>query len=88
MLEYAIDLAATSYLFARGHRLRLEVSSSIFGRCDRNPNSGGPFGLDTMGSAARQDVHHGRAYPSRITLPVIPPGAGARVPAAVGPLPD
>lgn len=74
---FTIDLAATGYLFARGHRLRLEVTSSIFGRHDRNPNSGGPFGLDTMGATARQTVHHSQAHPSYISLPVIPAETGA-----------
>ncbi|MEZ5124813.1 MAG: CocE/NonD family hydrolase [Thermoleophilia bacterium] len=69
--EYTIDLLATSYLFKRGHRLRLEISSSNFGRFDRNPNSGGPFAADTICHTARQTIHHSRAYPSHITLPVI-----------------
>ena len=73
--EYTIDLLATSHLFARGHRLRLEISSSNFSRFDRNPNSGGAFGLDTMCTTARQTVCHCRAYPSHITLPVIPAGS-------------
>ena len=73
--EYTIDLLATSHLFARGHRLRLEISSSNFSRFDRNPNSGGAFGLDTMCTTARQTVYHCRAYPSHITLSVIPAGS-------------
>ncbi|HET6494925.1 MAG TPA: CocE/NonD family hydrolase [Thermoleophilia bacterium] len=85
--EYTIDLLATSHLFARGHRLRLEISSSNFGRFDRNPNSGGAFALDTICTTARQTVHHSRACPSRITLPVILPGAGVATPATGAPLP-
>jgi len=69
--EYAIDLLATSYLFLRGHRLRLEISSSNFDRFDRNPNSGGAFARDAVCLPARQTVYHTRAYPSHITLPVI-----------------
>lgn len=79
VVEYAIDLLATAHLFAAGHRVRVEVSSSNFGRFDRNPNTGGTFAVDTMCRTARQVVHHSRAYPSHITLPVIPPdGARAR----------
>jgi putative CocE/NonD family hydrolase len=70
--EYTIDLLATSYLFRRGHRLRLEISSSNFDRFDRNPNSGGVFAQDAVCLPARQTVYHSRAYPSHITLPVIP----------------
>ncbi|MFA4966559.1 MAG: CocE/NonD family hydrolase [Thermoleophilia bacterium] len=70
--EYRIDLAATSYLFGPGHRLRLEVSSSIFGRYDRNLNTGRPAAHDVGGEVARQQVHHSRVYPSQITLPIVP----------------
>ncbi|HWH68000.1 MAG TPA: CocE/NonD family hydrolase, partial [Candidatus Sulfotelmatobacter sp.] len=42
--RFEIDLWVTSNLFQRGHRIRLEVSSSNFPRFDRNPNSGKPFG--------------------------------------------
>ena len=44
--KHAIDLWATAYLFAQGHRLRVEISSSIIGRHDRNLNSGRPFAED------------------------------------------
>ena len=37
---YEIDLWATSYVFAAGHRIRLEISSSNFDRYDRNLNTG------------------------------------------------
>ena len=40
MIEYEIDLWATSNIFLPGHRIRLEVSSSNFPRFDRNPNTG------------------------------------------------
>jgi len=39
--EVRIDLHATSNVFAVGHRIRLEVSSSNFPRFDRNLNTGG-----------------------------------------------
>ena len=37
--EYKIDLWSTSNVFLKGHRLRLEVSSSNFPRFDRNLNT-------------------------------------------------
>ena len=73
---YEIDLWVTSNLFQRGHRIRVEVSSSNFPRFDRNPNSGLPFGTDTAVQKARQTIQHDAAHPSRLVLPVIPrPGA-------------
>lgn len=70
--EFTIDLWATSNLFKRGHRLRVEVSSSNFPRFDRNPNTGHTSGSDVELRSARQTVYHSKKYPSHITLPVIP----------------
>lgn len=72
--EYEIDLAVTGNVFLRGHRLRLEVSSSNFPRFDRNPNTGHDFGVDAELRPAHQMVHHSRRYPSHLVLPVIPTG--------------
>jgi putative CocE/NonD family hydrolase len=70
--EYIIDLWATSFVVKSGHRLRVEISSSIFNRYDRNPNTGEPFGLAVKPIKASQTVYHNASYPSHITLPVIP----------------
>jgi uncharacterized protein len=67
-----IDLWATSYLVAKGHQLRVEISSSDFNRYDRNPNTGAPFGHSPTTVAAEQTVHHSTAHASHITLPVKP----------------
>jgi hypothetical protein len=68
----AIDAGATSNLFAAGHRIRLEISSSNFPRFDRNPNTGGPFGEEARLARATQTVLHDAAHPSRVVLPVVP----------------
>lgn len=70
--RYEIDLWVTSNLFLKGHRIRLEVSSSNFPRFDRNPNSGKPFGTDTEMLPATQRIFHDRRHPSHVLLPVIP----------------
>jgi putative CocE/NonD family hydrolase len=70
--QYAIDLWATSNLFKRGHRIRVDISSSNFPRFDRNPNTGDAFGVDAKLQKATQTIHHDERYPSHITLPVIP----------------
>jgi putative CocE/NonD family hydrolase len=73
--RFEIDLWVTSNLFQRGHRIRVEVSSSNFPRFDRNPNSGRPFGTDTELLPAIQTVFHDQEHPSQLVLPVIPGGA-------------
>ncbi len=72
--EYRIFLGSTSYVFAPGFRLRLQVSSSNFPRFDRNLNTGGELGMESAGRVAVQRVMHGGAYTSCVILPVIPQG--------------
>jgi putative CocE/NonD family hydrolase len=70
--QFEIDLWVTANLFRRGHRIRVEVSSSNFPRFDRNPNTGHPFGVDAELASAKQTIFHDRAHPSHLLLPVIP----------------
>ena len=68
----AIELPPTSNLFAAGHRIRLDVSSSNFPRLDLNPNTGEPIGRHTHEQAADQTVYVDAQHPSHVVLPVIP----------------
>src|SRR5213075_3195256 len=63
----AIHLYPTANLFAKGHRIRLDVSSSNFPRFDLNPNTGEPMGRHTHTVVAHNGVHVDGAHPSRIT---------------------
>jgi len=68
-----IELGAAGYRFRRGHRVRLEVSSSSFPRFDRNPNSrSNPETADPESfAAARQTVRHDAEHPSRLLMSVL-----------------
>lgn len=66
--EFEIDLWATSNLFRRGHRIRVDVTSSSFPRWDRNPNTGHDLGADAELAVAHQTVFHDREHPSRLVL--------------------
>jgi hypothetical protein len=68
---FQIDLWATSNVFMKGHRIRVEISSSNFPRFDRNLNTGSFFATDTNLIKATQVVYHSKEYPSCITLPII-----------------
>jgi putative CocE/NonD family hydrolase len=70
--EVTIVLPPTSNLFAAGHRIRVDVSSSNFPRLDVNPNTGEPMGRHTHTLVARQTVFVEAGRPSRVVLPVIP----------------
>ena len=69
---YSIDLWATSNVFAAGHRIRLEISSSNFPRFDRNGNTGGDIAAETELRPALQTILHDAAHPSCVTLPIVP----------------
>jgi putative CocE/NonD family hydrolase len=72
--EITIRAGVTSNVFRRGHRIRLEISSSNFPRFDRNPNTGRVIADERELRVARQSVYHGQPRPSHIVLPVIPSG--------------
>lgn len=63
---------STSYEFKKGHRIRVEVSSSKFPQYMRNLNTGGNNYDETKGVVARNTLHHSERYPSKIVLPVMP----------------
>jgi predicted acyl esterase len=61
----------TSNLFAAGHRIRIEVSSSNFPRFDRNLNTGGNNYDEVKGVVAQNAVHHSTQYPSQVTVTLV-----------------
>ena len=57
--EITIELFPVANLFCRGHRLRLDISSSNFAHFDVNPNSGEPEGSWRRPRIARNRVFVG-----------------------------
>jgi len=70
--ELTIDLVGTSNAFLKGHRVRVDITSSHFPQFDRNPNTGEEFGMGVRVRIAQQVVHHSAERPSHVLLPVIP----------------
>ena len=70
--RYVIDLDAIGHSFLAGHRVRLEISSSASPYVNPNQNTGNPVATDTTWRSARQTIHHDRARPSKLVLPVVP----------------
>ena len=65
-----IDLGSISWIFNKGHRLALLVSSSNYPHFEVNPNTGGDFPeKDTM-RVANNSVHMGPKWPSAVVLPI------------------
>jgi hypothetical protein len=70
--EYKIDLWSTSNVFLKGHRIRVELSSSNFPRFDRNLNTGKNDAVSAEFVKATNTVLHDSAHPSALILPVVP----------------
>lgn len=70
---YRIKVSAfpTSNLFKRGHRIRLDVSSSNFPHFDLNLNTGAPEGTGRGLRVATNRVFVDREHASHVVLPVI-----------------
>lgn len=69
---FTIHLYPTANVLKRGHRIRLDISSSNFPRFDVNPNTGEPLNDHRTIVTAVNTVFHDRDHPSHITLPIIP----------------
>ena len=70
---YKLDLTpmSTSNYFKKGHRIRIEISSSNFPRFARNLNTGGNNYDEKEGVIAHNKVHHSSEYVSHIKLPIV-----------------
>jgi putative CocE/NonD family hydrolase len=70
---YEVNLTplSTSNVFKKGHRIRIEISSSNFPRFARNLNTGGNNYDESVGVVATNKVHHSKAYPSQIRIPIV-----------------
>jgi uncharacterized protein len=66
-----IKLYPTSNVFKRGHRIRVDVSSSNFPRFDVNPNTGEPLGNHRRSIVATNTVYMDVDRPSHIVLPMV-----------------
>jgi putative CocE/NonD family hydrolase len=75
IVKFIINMGNTSVLFSRGHRLRVDISSSNFPAFDRNMNTGSPIGEDAQATKATQSIYHQPGYASYLDLPVIPTSA-------------
>lgn len=66
-----IKLYPTSNVFKKGHRIRVDISSSNFPRFDINPNTGEPLNEHRRVITAVNTIHHSPEHPSQIVLPVV-----------------
>ena len=69
-VELRLTLPITANRFRRGHRIRVQVTSSFFPHFDRNPNTGRPVAWESRMEPAVNFIFHDAARPSRVMLPV------------------
>ncbi len=70
--EFVIEPFATANIFKKGHRIRIDISSSNFPRFDVNPNTGEPLGLSRRVIKADNTIFHNLNHPSHVVLPIVP----------------
>jgi uncharacterized protein len=70
--EFTIEMYPTSLVFQKGHRIRVDISSSNFPRFDVNPNTGEPLNQNRRTRVATNKIYLDAAHASHIVLPVIP----------------
>ena len=75
--QFEIRPFPTANVFKKGHRIRLDISSSNFPRFDVNPNTGEPLGRNRRMIEANNTVYHSAAGPSQVLLPVLPTAAAS-----------
>lgn len=69
--KVSLEMYPTSLVFGKGHRIRLDISSSNFPRFDVNPNTGEPLNNNRRWAVAENTIYHDAQHPSHIVLPVI-----------------
>ncbi len=70
--EFTIAPFPTANVFKKGHRIRVDISSSNFPRFDVNPNTGESLGKNRRMVTSDITLHHSARYPSHIVLPIAP----------------
>jgi uncharacterized protein len=72
--RFEIEMMPVSIVIPTGCALRLTVTSSDFPAFDRNLNTGGPIGRESVGQVAVNRIYHDAQLPSHVVLPVLRPG--------------
>lgn len=70
--DVSISPFPAANIFKKGHRIRVDISSSNFPRWDVNPNTGEELGKHRRMISTDNTIYHSTPYPSHIILPVVP----------------
>ncbi len=78
--RFTIEPFPTANVFKKGHRIRVDISSSNFPRFDVNPNTGEPLGRHRRMIPADNSIYHDATHPSHVVLPIVRGGRSGVVP--------
>lgn len=71
-VQASVDMRSIAYRIPKGHRLRLDLTSSSFPRLERNLNTGGDNLSEMQSAIATNTVHYQAEGGSWLELPVVP----------------
>lgn len=69
--EFSINVGHICNVFKKGHRIKLQISSSCYPEHDRNLNTADRIGYGDHSITATQTIYHDAEHPSRLILPII-----------------
>jgi len=70
--KFMIEPFPTANVFKKGHRIRIDISSSNFPRFDVNPNTGEPLGQNRRMVVAENSIYHDANHRSHVVLSLVP----------------
>jgi len=70
VVRYSISIPAIANTFSKGHRIRVAVTNSLGNYAFPNSNTGDHEGYTTDVAIGTMKIHHSRAYPSHVLLPI------------------
>jgi len=70
IVQLEIDLFSISWIFDKGHRIGLHISSSNYPKFEINPNTGDDFPKSDNLRTAHNWIYCGESYPSMLVLPI------------------
>ena len=76
--KVTVDLIAAGNRFAKGHRIRVDISSSNFPYFDVNPNTAERVGYSTHTQKALNTIYHDADHPSHLNLTLLPSTAATQ----------
>ncbi|MCL2006657.1 MAG: CocE/NonD family hydrolase [Treponema sp.] len=69
--KYEMEMYFNAYVFKKGHKLRIDITSSNYREFFPNTNTGIDPYLDPKPIIAINKIYHGKDYPSHVKLPVL-----------------